>query len=206
MVLMTIDHADAPLNQTHYWVNSAHFQGFGVAAEPLSFATRLLTHLCAPTFLFLAGVSVVLSAESAKRRGMTDTQIDKHLGLRGLLLIALDPLVMTFAFGVWWAFSPSRVLVLQVLYAIGVALALSPALRRLPNWALLVGAAGLVSLTEFTLPSQIMQVDFTVSPPLWPPCPATSGPACSSPAGGTSTSPAGSGSWSCTRRCPGSPR
>lgn len=171
MVLMTIDHADAPLNANRYWTNGAHFAGFGTGTppEPLSFATRTITHLCAPTFLFLAGVSVVLSAASASRRGQRSWEIDRHLGLRGLILILLDPFVMTFAFGVWWGFGVNMMFVLQVLYAIGVGLVLSPVLRRLPTTALVLGAIGLVVLTEAMLPGRAMRVDFTVSPPVWPP-------------------------------------
>jgi len=171
MVLMTIDHADAPLNANHYWTNGAHFAGFGTgtAPEPLSFATRTITHLCAPTFLFLAGVSVVLSAASAKRRGQRSWEVDRHLGMRGVILIALDPLVMTFAFGVWWGFGANMMFVLQVLYAIGVGLLLSPVLRRLPTTVLVLGAIGLVVLTEAMLPGRAMRVDFTATPPVWPP-------------------------------------
>ena len=146
MVLMTIDHADAPLNAGHYGANGAHFAFMSASPDPASFATRTLTHLCAPTFLFLAGVSVVLSAASARRRGESELAIDRHLSLRGLILIALDPLVLTFTFGLWFIFGGDKPFLLQVLYAIGVALLFSPVLRRLPSVVLVLGAFALMAI------------------------------------------------------------
>ncbi|TMA31297.1 MAG: DUF1624 domain-containing protein [Deltaproteobacteria bacterium] len=89
-----------------------------------------ITHLCAPTFLFLSGTSLALSTASRSARGIPAAAIDRHLVARGLVLIALDAL--------WIAVLPSLaighyVLALQVLFAIGTSLCAMALLRHLPS-------------------------------------------------------------------------
>src|SRR5262249_40873022 len=60
--------------------------------------------------------------------------IDRHLLVRGLLLVALDPLWMSLVVGP----APGRVVLLQVLYAIGGSFVCMIGLRRLPRRALAV--------------------------------------------------------------------
>ncbi len=50
------------------------------------FLTRWITHLCAPTFIFLAGIGAYLSLKSGK----TKQQLCRFLLLRGLWLVFLD--------------------------------------------------------------------------------------------------------------------
>src|SRR5262245_27239522 len=55
MVLMALDHA-------RYYFSGAHVSPEDMGATHLSlFATRWVTHLCAPAFFFLTGLSIHLS-------------------------------------------------------------------------------------------------------------------------------------------------
>src|SRR5579871_5824938 len=69
MVLMTIDHASAAFNAGRVMSDSAFSYTPGTPIDPRQFATRWITHLCAPTFVFLAGLSLSLSAERRRARG-----------------------------------------------------------------------------------------------------------------------------------------
>src|SRR5262245_61824072 len=88
---------------------------------PLLFATRWITHFCAPTFVFLAGTSAGLMA-----RRRTPTELASFLLTRGLWLIALEVLVISNA----WSFAPTGItelggrtyIALQVIWAIGASL------------------------------------------------------------------------------------
>ena len=130
MMLMTVDHAGNVFDAAHmHGDNGARW----VPGSPLpagEFLTRWVTHLCAPTFVLLAGASLALSAEKRKDQpGQT-----RFIVTRGLLVAALDPLWMSLGF------SGYRPLIFQVLYAIGLSMVCMAALRRLPTTVLVAGA------------------------------------------------------------------
>jgi uncharacterized membrane protein len=126
MVLMTLDHASGAFNAGRLMSDSARGWVPGTALDPSQFATRWVTHLCAPTFVFLAGLSLSLSAERRRAKGEPPHAQDGFLVKRGLFIAACDPLWMSWAFGV-----RGKVL-FQVLYAIGMGFVAMAALRRLP--------------------------------------------------------------------------
>jgi uncharacterized membrane protein len=126
MVLMTLDHASGAFNAGRLMSDSARGWVPGTALDPRQFATRWVTHLCAPTFVFLAGLSLSLSAGRRRERGEPAGAQGWFLVKRGLFIAACDPLWMSWAFG-----PPDRVL-FQVLYAIGASFVAMAALRRLP--------------------------------------------------------------------------
>jgi uncharacterized membrane protein len=130
MVLMTVDHAGNKVDAAHMHGDTARSWIIGSPLPPGEFLTRWVTHLCAPTFVLLAGVSLALS--DAKRRGQPGQT--RFIVTRGLFIALLDPLWMTLAF------TNYRVIVLQVLYAIGMSMVCMAWLRRLPSSALLAGA------------------------------------------------------------------
>jgi uncharacterized membrane protein len=136
MVLMTVDHASGAFNAGRLFGDSTLFYRTGTPLPPDQFFTRWMTHLCAPTFVFLAGFVLLLSVERRRGRGESEGSITRFIVTRGLLIAALDPVWMVWVFG-----SPSQ-LVLQVLYAIGMSFVALAFLRRLPP--LLLGGIGLL--------------------------------------------------------------
>lgn len=127
MVLMTLDHASSFFNAGRVTQDSAGSYVAGTVLPTDQFLFRWVTHLCAPSFLFLAGAGLAMS--TARRRSNSNTGgLDRDLLIRGALLIALDLLYISVIF---------QHPVLQVLYAIGLSLVLMVPLRRLPDRALL---------------------------------------------------------------------
>jgi uncharacterized membrane protein len=124
MILMALDHTREyfsrylinPVDPLHSW--------------PALFATRWVTHLCAPGFVALAGTSVYLQ----RQRGKSSRQLADQLVTRGLWLIYLEFTVISFA----WSFT--RAPFLQIIWAIGVSMVGLSALMRLPTAA--IGAIG----------------------------------------------------------------
>jgi uncharacterized membrane protein len=136
MVLMTADHAGSKLDAAHMHGDSARGWVTGSPLPTAEFLTRWVTHLCAPTFILLAGASLALSAE--KRRGQAGQT--RFIVTRGLLIAALDPIWMSLGFSVYRGF------VLQVLYAIGMSMVCMAGLRRLSS-PMLVAIALLIQTT-----------------------------------------------------------
>ncbi len=128
MVFMAIDHASLMLNAGRVANDSAATFEVGSALPPSQFFTRWITHLCAPTFVFLAGTAIAVSAARRRERGMSAWSIDRDLLIRGVFIASLDLLIMSQIAGTT---------VLQVLYAIGASMVLMVPLRRLGTNALL---------------------------------------------------------------------
>ena len=97
--------------------------------------TRYLTHLCAPVFIFLAGLSAWLYAHAAEGQYRSPREF---LFKRGLVIILIE-LVLYYLV---WADSYPSFLFLQVLWAIGLCMIGLSLACRLPYW--LIGAAGLL--------------------------------------------------------------
>jgi uncharacterized membrane protein len=115
------------------------------ATSPLLFATRWITHFCAPTFVFLAGTSAGLMA-----RRKRPAELASFLLTRGLWLIALEVLVVSTP----WSFAPTGVaefggrtyVALQVIWAIGASMVVLAGAQVLGRRACLaIGAAILLS-------------------------------------------------------------
>ena len=73
-----------------------------------------MTHLCAPTFVFLAGTSSALSIGRRTARGESAASIDRHLFIRGVTIVLFELCPSYF-----WM--PAGRFLLQVLYAIGTS-------------------------------------------------------------------------------------
>jgi uncharacterized membrane protein len=129
MVLMALDHTR----------DFMHFGSQGIDAtdpaqsNPALFATRWITHLCAPTFVMLSGVSVWLR----RAAGTPPGALSGFLVSRGLWLILLEVTVV----GLGFTLSPGTIF-LQVIWAIGGGMILLAALTRLrASWVLTLGVA-----------------------------------------------------------------
>jgi uncharacterized membrane protein len=137
MVLMAIDHASGVFNEGRLITDGFTLYTPGTPLPPAQFLTRWMTHLCAPTFVFLAGAALTLSTERRLRAGDDARRLDGFVVRRGLFIALLDPIWMS------WALAPGHIL-LQVLYAIGGGLIAITGLRRLSNGWLVGGAVALL--------------------------------------------------------------
>ncbi|HEX6813730.1 MAG TPA: heparan-alpha-glucosaminide N-acetyltransferase domain-containing protein [Planctomycetota bacterium] len=145
MVVMAVDHNDMLFNPDHAMGDSAAYpQAFPLS--PPDFLTRWCTHLCAPSFVFLAGTGMAISAVGSARRGNSEASIDRHLLVRGLVLLCIELFYLSPAVSMTQRGS-LRVL-LQVIYALGAGMIAMTLLRRLPALGLVVAAAALLVVCE----------------------------------------------------------
>ena len=143
MILMVIDHASMAFDGTHDPKDSALYADAATMALPAGeFFTRWITHLCAPTFVFLAGTSLALSVERRVLKGMDAWSIDKSILIRGAFIAVLDPTIISLGSGRW---------TFQVLLAIGLSMMCMAPLRRLPTWLLVALAMGWIFLGEIPI-------------------------------------------------------
>jgi len=123
--LMALDHARDFFHASAY----AYDPLDAAQTTPAVYLTRWITHLCAPAFLLLAGVSVWLQHHRGKSLG----RLSRFLLMRGLWLITLEVTVISFG----WAFSIPYLIYLQVIWAIGCSMIALAALIWLPRAAIL---------------------------------------------------------------------
>ena len=113
------------------------------ATGPLLFATRWITHFCAPTFVFLAGTSAGLMA-----RRRSPAELASFLLTRGLWLLVLEVLVISTAA----SFAPTGVdefggrtyVNLQVIWVIGASMVILAGVQFLGRRVCLVIGAAIV--------------------------------------------------------------
>lgn len=148
MILMATDHASGAYNAGRLVTDSALMYQAGMPLPPLQFFHRWLSHICAPTFLFLAGTALALSIERKVARGDGAGSIDRDMFVRGLIILGVD------LFFINWFWFPGAIL-LQVMYAIGVAMILMIPLRRLPSPLLIIGGIAILFAAELFLPPQL---------------------------------------------------
>lgn len=135
MVLMAIDHASLAFNGGRLADDSWFAREPGSELPAAQFFTRWITHLCAPTFVFLAGTALALSFERRRLAGAHERDLDWHLFKRALVIMAFELL--------WW--SPFG---LQVLFAIAMGLICMIPMRRLSTRTLLITALSILFLYE----------------------------------------------------------
>jgi uncharacterized membrane protein len=104
---------------------------------PLLFFTRWITHLCAPTFVFLAGLGAWLYGSRGRSRG----EVARFLLSRGVWLVVIELTLVRFALCFNFDYN---FLFLQVIWAIGWSMVALAGLVFLPRWAVL--AVGVVMI------------------------------------------------------------
>ncbi|MGH8080725.1 MAG: DUF1624 domain-containing protein [Lysobacter sp.] len=132
IVLMVLDHVRDYFHRLAFEFNPLSLD----QTTPILFATRWVTHLCAPSFVFLAGVSIFLQSANGKPRA----QLSRFVLSRGLWLILLELTVIGFGFQFLWPF-----VFLQVIWAIGAGMVVLAALVWLPRTAVLMLGAIIVA-------------------------------------------------------------
>ena len=118
MIIMALDHVRDFFGYTAFRPDDV------TQTSPALFATRWITHLCAPTFLFLSGVSVYLYLQ--KVGSLKKTSL--FLLTRGLWLIAVEIFVISFILTQAYDMT-----LLAVIWAIGCSMVLLAALVWLPR-------------------------------------------------------------------------
>ena len=120
MAVMALDH-------TRDFFGTSGFNPRDVM-EPTLFLTRWVTHFCAPTFIFLAGLSAFLYG-----RGRSTEELSRFLLIRGLWLILIDLTLIKFG----WRFEVDFYrLSAGVIFVIGASMVALAALIWLPRWAI----------------------------------------------------------------------
>ncbi len=157
MVLMALDHSSEAFNRGRVFTDSVAFYHPGTHLPAAQFLTRWLTHLCAPTFLFLAGAGLAFNVEKERAQGKSALFIDRFLLVRGVVIAAFELWISYFVM-------PKGMFLFQVLYAIGTSYVLMIPLRRLPTWAVFAVSLSLMLGLEFAC-NAIHKM--SGAPPLW---------------------------------------
>ena len=131
MVIMALDHTRDFMHISSLTQNPLDL----ATTTPVLFLTRWITHFCAPVFVFLAGTSAWLSMKNRNNAG----ESRKFFLIRGMWLILLEFTLINFAL---WFDIHFRILLFQVIAAIGAGFILLSILMKLPGWAL--ASTGLV--------------------------------------------------------------
>jgi uncharacterized membrane protein len=132
MVFMALDHV-------RDYVTELRFQPEDLSRGSAAlFATRWLTHFCAPAFFLLAGVGIGVS----RARGTSTGSLSRYLLLRGLWLLILEVIITP----VGWQFGFDLLPVFAlVLWALGWSMILMAALIHLPFAAVAVLSVVLIA-------------------------------------------------------------
>jgi uncharacterized membrane protein len=108
---------------------------------PVLFFTRILTHICAPTFVLLSGIAIRLNQE---RKSKKDLSV--FLLKRGLWLLVLEFTVIRFS---WMLNFYYDVVFFQVIWAIGISMIMLAALIHLPFRVILSMAILIITCHDF---------------------------------------------------------
>lgn len=130
MLIMALDHTRDFIHTDSLAQNQTDL----ATTTPALFFTRWITHLCAPTFVFLSGTSAFLSI---KKEGNSPKSRNFLLS-RGAWLLALEFTLVNFALGFDLQF---KTLIFEVIGAIGFGFIVLSLLIKMPFKV--IGLAGL---------------------------------------------------------------
>lgn len=122
MVIMLLDHTRDFTHASGFLYDPTDL----TRTTPWLFATRWITHLCAPAFVFLAGTSTGVQL----LRGASPRDIARFLLTRGLWLMFLELTLVRLV--TWWNVGPEMLALTQVIWVIGLSMVVISALVRLP--------------------------------------------------------------------------
>lgn len=152
IVIMALDHTREFTNSSGWAFNPLSPDD----STPLLYLTRWITHLCAPTFVLLSGVSARLQSTRLSRAALAT-----RLVTRGLWLIVLELTLIGFA----WSFSIPYLQFLQVIWAIGWSMILLAVLVWMPPVVSLLIGAAIIATTSWVVQTQAET--FADMPVLW---------------------------------------
>jgi len=187
MIMMALDHASYFVAKIHY----SEFWGANLVPydKAVWFLNRLMSHICAPGFFFLMGISMVFLVQSRANSGWTNSRIKKFLITRGLLLILIESLIENPAWIMGDAFSAKVIDTahlpgiegrifgnIGVLSSLGSSMIITSFIIQFhKKWLLLFSIIGIVLSYIYvnSLPSQLNQSNILYSilliPGNWPP-------------------------------------
>lgn len=131
MVIMALDHVRDFMHTTAMTQSPTDLQ----TTTTLLFMTRWVTHLCAPTFVFLSGVSAYISFK--RNNNFHDSR--NFLLKRGIWLLILEFTFINFAL---WFDIHFRFMIMEVISAIGLSFIVLSFLLKLPSRT--IGIIGLI--------------------------------------------------------------
>ena len=129
MMIMAWDHVSGFWNEIHGGLEGI-YPYRNPALDLKWFLARFVSHWCAPTFVFLSGVSLALSVNKRLSRGASQREVTLHIVKRGLVLLLFEALLVSPAFELPYLY-------FGVIAAIGVGLIIFSVYRRLPTMAIL---------------------------------------------------------------------
>ena len=141
MIIMALDHTRDLIH-----VDSIAHQPTDLATTtPILFFTRWITHLCAPIFVFLSGLSACLSMK--KKNNLQASR--RFLLSRGIWLVLLEITLVNFAL---WFDIQFRQMILEVIFAIGFSfILLSFLLKYSPKNLAMAGLVIIFTCNVFPL-------------------------------------------------------
>jgi uncharacterized membrane protein len=152
MVFMALDHV-------RDYVTNLRFQPEDLARGSTAlFATRWVTHFCAPTFFFLAGIGIGMSM----LRGARPVAISRYLVTRGLWLLVLELVITPIGWQFGFRLIPAFAL---VLWALGWSMIAMAALVHLPR--AIVASLAIAMIAGHNLLDGIRPSALGAFAPLW---------------------------------------
>jgi len=153
MAVMAWDHVSG------FW-SQHHHGGEGILgrAPPFLnttwFLERFVSHFCAPTFVFLAGTVLAISAARRLERGESEKDVTLHFIKRGLVLLFLEAFFVSPAFSLPWTY-------FGVIACIGVCLIVFSVARKLP-WKVILALSLIMVLNH-----GVLDLGFISTRPNW---------------------------------------
>lgn len=152
MVLMALDHV-------RDYVTNLRFQPENLERGSAAlFATRWVTHFCAPAFFLLAGVGIGI----AMQRGKSPREMSRYLITRGLWLLVLELVITPVGWQFGFDLIPAFAL---VLWALGWSMIVMAGLVHLPR--IVVAILSVVLIAGHNLFDAVRPADLGALAPLW---------------------------------------
>ena len=156
MIIMALDHTRDFLHVDALAQSPTNL----ATTTPVLFFTRWITHLCAPSFVFLSGASAAMSMSSAADpiHGKGLPAARRFLLRRGIILVLIEFTIVNFALSFDLHF---RLLIFEVIATIGMGFIFLSFLSRLSIKILLVLTLLLFFGHDLLTPSAQMAADIT---------------------------------------------
>jgi len=145
MVIMALDHVRDFFHYTAAVDSPTNL----MTTTPALFFTRWITHLCAPAFLFLSGVSAYLAGQKRTKK-----ELRKFLITRGFWLVLVELFIVTLG----WTFDPLfQIFILQVIWAIGISMIILGLMVNLPTSYILTAGLLIICFHNLLDPAEAAQ-------------------------------------------------